>query len=403
MLNLPNATVTAKHLAVDGPAYKALMIDSEQTPANDPVKTSMPIGVARKILGYARAGLPIIIVGTPPDRTPGLLPGSNAELQKIIRDLLHVQSVYQVPHESDVPGKLKSLGIHPATEPASPSAMLSVHRRDSATRTDYYFLYNQGEVSPKGEPANLFDPVMGAPLDIEVTLEGRGSPYLLNAWSGEITPIANYTSNSDKVTLHVALGRDDAELVAISEVPGRFGISPPKVPVSATSAILSAPKTIDLTHARWQLRAEDWQPANPFMSTFGVAAAETRKFPLTVELDGLKPWPATTELQYVSGIGTYITEIDVPAGWTKSDGATLSLGEVFDSFTLTINGKSVPINQLSATAEVGQYLTPGKKTIAVRVATTLNNRLAKLDDTVAKRGMVQPYGLAGPVVLTLSK
>ena len=33
----------------------------------------------------------------------------------------------------------------------------------------------------------------------------------------------------------------------------------------------------------------------------------------------------------------------------------------------------------------------------VRVATTLNNRLAKIDEEVANRGLVQPYGLVGPV------
>jgi len=58
LLNLPNATVTGKRLAVEGPGYQALIIDSEQEPATDPVKTSMPAEVARKILGYARAGLP---------------------------------------------------------------------------------------------------------------------------------------------------------------------------------------------------------------------------------------------------------------------------------------------------------------------------------------------------------
>jgi hypothetical protein len=36
----------------------------------------------------------------------------------------------------------------------------------------------------------------------------------------------------------------------------------------------------------------------------------------------------------------------------------------------------------------------------VRVATTLNNRLAVIDEDVRKRGLVQPYGLAGPVRLT---
>ena len=58
MLDLPIATVTDRRLAVNGPAYKALIIDAEQGPPTDPVKTSMPVAVARRILGYARAGLP---------------------------------------------------------------------------------------------------------------------------------------------------------------------------------------------------------------------------------------------------------------------------------------------------------------------------------------------------------
>ena len=81
MLDLPNATVTGNRLAAAGPAYKALIIDSEQQPATDPVKTSMPVAVARRILGYARAGLPVIVVGTPPDRTPGNTPAQDVMLK----------------------------------------------------------------------------------------------------------------------------------------------------------------------------------------------------------------------------------------------------------------------------------------------------------------------------------
>jgi hypothetical protein len=400
LLNLPNATMTGKRLAVEGPGYKAMIIDSEQEPVTDPVKTSMPVEVARKILGYARAGLPVIIVGTPPDRTPGFSVSSDAELQETIRQLLAEPNVYRVAHESDVPGKLRSLGILPAAEPGSSSAMLSVHRRDRATKTDYYFLYNQGVVSPKGEPANLFEPATGTPLDIQVSLEGSGSPYLLDAWSGKITPIVHYTSADSRVTLRVRLSRDNAQLIALSDDPLRFGVTAPKVRVTATSAIGTVPAAIDLTNAKWELSAEDWQPANPYATTLGAAAVETQKTPVTVELDGLKAWPEIPRLQHASGIGTYVTTFDLPAGWTARDGATLSLGEVFDSFTLRVNGKLVPIDQLSAEAEVGRYLTAGRNTIAVRVATTLNNRLAQIDDSVAKRGLVQHYGLVGPVVLT---
>ncbi len=433
MLELPNATVTGNRLAANGPAYKALIIDSEQGPATDPVKTSMPVEVARKILGYARAGLPVIVVGTPPDRTPGNTPEADATLRGVVAELLRERSVAQVAHESDVPGKLRSLGIRPAAEPNAPSSVLSIHRRDAATRTDYYFLYNQGIVSPPDEPRTLFEPATGEPVEREFSLEGRGTPYVLDAWSGKIAPIVNYTSSGDRVSLRIRLSRDNAALIAVSEQADRFGIGIPEVHVTKTTAdgagigqggvviraaaagsyttvlsngrtvrstIGAVPPPIDLTRIKWHLSAEDWQPANPYANTVGAEAAQTRKERVEVELGGLKPWPEIPALQHASGVGTYTTTFDLPATWTAANGARLSLGEVFDTFLVTVNGRTVAIDQISAEGEVGPFLKAGQNTIVVRVATTLNNRLAQIDEDVANRGLVQPYGLVGPVRLT---
>jgi hypothetical protein len=433
MLDLPNATVTANRLAANGPAYKALIIDAEQGPPTDPVKTSMPVEVARKILGFARAGLPVIFVGATPDRTPGNTTQNDPELKRVIAELLAVRTVSQVSHESDVPEKLLSLGILPAAQPATPSPMLSIHRTDTATRTDYYFLYNQGIVSPPDEPNTLFEPATGEPLDREVSLEGHGRPYLLDAWSGRITPIVNYKSGRDRITLPIRLSRDNGVLIAVSDDAKHFGLAAPAVYVTKTdaddaamdrnaiviraskaatytttlsngrtvqTAIRSVPAPLDLTRTKWHLSIEDWQPANPYETTFGPAAAETRKTQIEMDLAELKPWPEIPQLQNVSGLGTYTTTVDLPAGWTSANGAVLNLGEVFDSFTLTVNGQAVSMDQLSAEAHIGPYLKAGRNSIAVRVATTLNNRLAKIDQGVADRGLVQPYGLVGPVVFT---
>ena len=433
MLNLPNATVTGNRLAANGPAYKALIIDGEQGPPTDPVKTSMPVEVARKILGYARAGLPVIVVGTPPDRTPGNTPEADPTLRSVIGELLRERSVSPVAHESDVPGKLRSLGIRPSAEPGAPSPVLSIRRRDAATRTDYYFFYNQGIVSPPDEPKTLFEPATGEPVDREFSLEGRGQPYVLDSWSGKITPIVNYSSSGDRVTLRIRLSRDNGVLIALSEQPNRFGIAHPEVHVTKTSAddagmnqgavvirasaagtytatlsngrtvrsvIGAVPPPINLTQVKWHLSAEDWQPANPYTTTFGAAAAQTRKDRVELDLDGLKPWPEIPALQNASGLGTYTTTFDLPATWTAANGATLSLGEVFDAFTVTVNGRTISIDQIGAEGDIGPYLKAGQNTIAVRVATTLNNRLATIDDDVANRGLVQPYGLLGPVRLT---
>jgi hypothetical protein len=162
----------------------------------------------------------------------------------------------------------------------------------------------------------------------------------------------------------------------------------------------AVPSPINLTQVKWHLSAEDWQPANPYTTTFGAAAAQTRKDRVELDLDGLKPWPEIPALQNASGLGTYTTTFDLPATWTAANGATLSLGEVFDTFTVTVNGRTISIDQIGAAGDIGPYLKAGQNTIAVRVATTLNNRLATIDDDVANRGLVQPYGLVGPVRLT---
>ena len=455
LLNLPNATVSGRRLAANGPAYKALIIDASLQPAIDPVKTSMPLDVAQKILGYAQAGLPVIVVGTPPNQTEGNTPGDDARLQAVISRLLAEKTVRRAVTEAEVPAVLKALGIRPSAEPNSPSPMLNVHRRDAATHTDSYFLYNQGYVKVPGsagsssqlfEPptscespyfitSHTFNPCIGTgeAIDRMVTLEGSGQPYLLDAWTGKITPIANYTSDGKSATVHVKLARDEAMLIALSDDPDRFGVRPPAVHVTRTNAdevvvtgqnqlairaskagtysttlsdgssvestIGNVPPPINLTHSAWHLAAEDWQPVNPYTTTFGLAATETRKVPVQLDLKGLKAWPEIPQLEHASGRGTYTTTVDLPAGWGSANGATLSLGEVFDTFTLTVNGKEVPVEQISAAADIGPYLKAGRNTLAVRVTTTYNNRLSVLDPGVANRELVEEYGLVGPVVL----
>jgi hypothetical protein len=397
LLALSSATVTAGRLATSRAAYKVFVIDSEQQPAADPIKTSMPLDVARRILAFAKAGLPVVIVGKAPNQTPGRTPKEDVELQGLMSQLVKIKNVHQVAHEGDVPVLLHMLGIRPAMEPKSASPVLSVRRRDASTRTDYYFLYNEGMVSPPNEPGNLFEPAEGKPFDQEVRLEGEGKPYLMDAWTGKITPVAKYVSSNGGVSFHLNIAPDDAALVAVSAT----GFGAPATDAAgdggATSTVV--PAAIDLTNSKWHLSVEDWRPANPYQTTTGVKAAETTKETVQVDIEGLKPWPKIPALKDVSGVGTYTASFEVPSDWKSGYGALLTLGEVFDSFTLSVNGKNVPINQISAAAEVGPYLHAGSNTIEVRVATTLNNRLSSLDPDVAKRDLIQGYGLIGPVVL----
>src|ERR1035441_7217712 len=81
------------------------------------------------------------------------------------------------------------------------------------------------------------------------------------------------------------------------------------------SAIGAVPPPIDLTQVKWHLSAEDWQPANPYATTFGAAATQTRRDRVDMDLAGLKPWPEIRSEERRVGLGTYTTTFDLPATW----------------------------------------------------------------------------------------
>ncbi|MES2796149.1 MAG: sugar-binding domain-containing protein, partial [Bacteroidota bacterium] len=148
----------------------------------------------------------------------------------------------------------------------------------------------------------------------------------------------------------------------------------------------------------WALKVEDWQPQNKY-GTLGAAGAETSKSIIALNLNALQAWPDIAELKNASGVGTYTYTLNLPSNWNSTtNGASLSLGQVVDAFTLKINGQIVPIDQLSAKADLGNTLKAGSNKIEVQVSTTLNNRLFTLSKAVTDRGIIQEYGLVGPVI-----
>jgi len=378
-----------------------------------------------------------------------------------MNQLLEQQSVYKAATESDVPALLQSIGINPAVRPERPSNLMSMRRHDQSRGTDYYFLYNQGndQIPPRGTEMNgIYEGLTGTPNNIfeepeacrttglnpctcigedfssMVTFEGNGQPFVMDAWSGEIEPVALYTTDGEHVTFRIDLACNESMLVGITQNSGYFGLTNPGVYVTGTDAddavqveggslaikaskagtyttrlsdgntvsttIESVPAVIDLTNVTWHLSAEDWQPANEY-GTMGTEGAKTTKNPIELDLITLKPWPDIPELANASGAGTYSVNIELPADWKERNlGAYLHLGQVVDAFTLWINGHEVAVDQVAAKADIGEYLQGGINEIVVRVSTTLNNRLAVLHEGVASCGLIQEYGLTGPVILS---
>jgi hypothetical protein len=295
---------------------------------------------------------------------------------------------------------------------------MHTHRVDG--RVDLYYLANARHAASSKITA-IDQTAWLTPVDPAAV------PYRVNAWTGEISRIAQFTRQGGQIGVQVALNPGESTIVVLAE-PGWAG-ERGAVQVTATEAdsvtlggngaqviaraaaagdyattlangtvlhsvIGAVPAPIALTE--WSLAAEDWQPAPG-----ATDPSDTVKPLVQLEIPALAAWSAIPQLQDSSGIGHYTTEFTLPANWNRSLGATLSLGTVLDTFRVWVNGERVPLaGQLAASMDLGStLLRPGRNTIQVDVATTLLNRLRVVTPTVYGVASRQAYGLIGPVQL----
>ncbi|MEU6844635.1 glycosyl hydrolase [Streptomyces sp. NPDC046716] len=411
LLDLPSAVVRDGRLAPEGPALKALVVDGDIMINRE---HTLQLDVARKLLAYARAGLPVILIGDWSDaHVPGLAgPGDDDRLRQLLAELQTLKTVHTVADRPDVPEAIAALGLRRDVEYAETSMLLHAHRADRDT--DLYFFANDA-VSKKGST--------GTRITHDVTLAShvKGAvPYRLDPWTGEVTPVALYTRTDDgRIRLTVDLQPGAVTVVVLTRpsggTPKRHATATQADDVRAgqggrleirasaagrytttldtgrtvTTTVGAVPSPVPLTS--WTLTVDDWQP--------GRSATETTHERHELTLGTLAAWSQIPGLEDVSGIGTYRTTLTLGDDWDPAGhGALLELGAVFDTFRITVNGRELPpVDQLTRVADLGTRLRRGTNTIEVEVATTLLNRLRVAQPAVFGAGKRQDYGLTGPV------
>jgi hypothetical protein len=415
LLDLPNATVSGGRLAPRGPAYKVLFVEGDRFGGSE---RTLPVATAEKLLGYTKAGLPLVFLGDwSAAKVPGIAKaGENERLQAIFVELLAQPRVRVVADTAKVPDALAELGVRPDAGYAQSSTLLNVRR--VADGVDYYYLCN-------GKHAETVKPPVAA-IDHEISLV-RGSrnavPYRLDLWTGEAERIGTYVEDGDRIRLRVTLQPSETTVIALGR-PALFGDKTGDRPhATGTEAdearfldgdlvvrdaragtyatVLSNGRTLSATIAAlpevmtlsaWRLEVEDWRPGGSDTETVTVSQKLT--------LDALKAWPQIPELADASGIGRYTTTVELGEEWTGGYGAYLELGEVFDTCRVTVNGRRLaPVDLINPVVDVGPHLRRGRNTIEIEVATTLGNRLRVADAGVYGGMTRQNYGLIGPVRL----
>lgn len=407
LLKLESAAVSRENgstvLAADGPSYKALVLGQRKLLTDEGGLTScdMPLDVAQKILGYAKAVLPIVIVGGAPDSTIGFsgsaqaVQQQDAQLTAIMEEIAGLPTTRTVSEQDGVPAALAQLGVAPDARRDAPSSLLNFHRADRGA--DYYYLYNSD---------------LNSPLSQMVTLKGEGVPYLLNPWNGEITPVAQYKQADGTVALEVSLEPNSSLLLAIAG-DGWNGAAPADsvTETDADAVVYDADGKLAARVSRageysfalgdgktaslplngaqeafkvdgWTMRLSSWSAGETVFDT-----VKTQMGPY--ELDKLVPWNEIEGLEDAAGAATYTAKFSMEEGWSEGVGAVIRFDSVSDTMKLKINGEQVTgVDQVSKQADIGKYLVKGENTIEVEVVSNLAN---------LKSNLTQEFGIAGTV------
>ncbi|WP_316785069.1 glycosyl hydrolase [Streptomyces sasae] len=397
----PAVKVSAGRLDASGLGYKAFVVDNT---ANVNTNPTLDLSSARRILSWAKAGLPVIVVGDIPDRVRGNHPAQDAALRSVTRRLLATPGVRQVSAEKDVLQVLHAAKVHSSAAFDRPAPLVTLHRRTADT--DYYYLFNSGDST----------------TTTGVTLEGHGTPYRYDGWTGTVAPIAQHRRTGDAVALDVTLKSGDSTLIAVThgntDTPrttctwsgvsttadqvldaDRGHLSVRDAEAGTYTTRLSDGTTAKTTLTRvptartavnWKLNVTSWQAGDGPNDTHKVALTPRT---LTADDQGALPdWQNVAGLQSTSGTAVYKTTVDVGPSWSGGTGAYLDLGDVRGTASVTVNGRALPpINQVDPNGiDLRDYLHAGNNTLEVHLSTLLGN---------AAYGGHQAYGLLGPVRL----
>jgi hypothetical protein len=385
-LKLPGVSVSGGRLASSGPAYKVFILNRA---------TTITLDASQRLLQYAQSGLPIVISGPIPNDVPGFDPSGTqqATVQTLMQQLLKETNVKVVSDESQVPGALVSLGVLPAASVSAPSAGIYSVRRDTQDASFFWF-YNPG----------FFTQTFTLSLRPDIT--GTLSPFLLDPWTGIVSPVVLWTKDSGAISIpSVSLTAGQTALFAVSSANVFEGVGAPSTHLVALDSPASA---VGDTHGNvefrspsdgaftyklssghtgsvnvtlggettrtisgWQLSIVAWTPP-PDLST-GIVKSVLVTQPVFNLTQGLVPWNTLEGQANTSGIGTYHTTFD----WDDHKatvGVELDFGSVFHTIKAFVNGVQIPTaDPTFPVVDITHFVVTGTNALRVEVASTLLN------------------------------
>ncbi|RAK97746.1 uncharacterized protein BO80DRAFT_185483 [Aspergillus ibericus CBS 121593] len=412
---LPGAYVSNGTFAPNQQAFKALVVRANET--------LTAIGVA-KLVEYAHAGLPIIFSGGLPSNFSGYNPEAARTATKALNNLTSLNNIHVVSY-NNLAETLRSLDISPRTSVSANRTWYTTWRHDTATLKDYVYIYNDATGVPYGGGFSVGS----------VSFETTGTPFLYDAWSGEVTALPFYQQSETHVTVPLQLAGNQSIIIGFHKdtqpslhaqnttdgilwatgnttsltVYRSFDQQTRSLQLSnGKSATLAPMLTPAFTLSNWTLIVESWTPPS---NIYDIEAGSTRTNH-TFEVPTLLPWnQVSSSLANVSGLGYYSTTFSWPPQTTNGavSGAVIDIGPITQTARVTVNGQVLPPGEITwARWDIGHLLQRGRNTVDIVVSTPLGNGLRTYWDQLETSGKLASavvpsppdeaeYGLLAPV------
>lgn len=379
--------------------------------------TLTPGGV-EKLAQYAREGLPVIISGGISTTWASSDEDAIHQAQNSLSSILQLENVHQVPY-TGLASFIQAIGITSRAEISSNGTWYTRWKEDAEGET-YVFIYNDGNFSTG-----------------YISFETVGVPYLLDAWTGEKTPIVEYAEQDGRTVIQFALQKTETRIVVFS-ASSKCGNEAEHV-VSSSDSVLGYTSTgsaiwakvaagnstasvtlssneTQLLHANpqpsftltnWTIFIQQWLPPVNLYDVESLANKVNATFSVPGAL--LSSW-SDLGLPNASGVGYYTSSFVWPEGEANNTGAYLVIPPAAQGLTVTINGRELPpVDITNPTTDVSEYVVGGKNTVLLTTSSTLWNSLIPIWENLLTGGTgpgftsealgygPQSYGILGEV------
>ena len=373
VLSHVNAVVSDGVLAADGPAYKAIVVDKVHV---------ISLAGIRRLMEYARAGLPIVLYDSDISRVYGSDVEADAEAVAAWDAIADLENVKVATAEDEIPAVLAALGVTSCARYEAPYLETTLYQ-DAADGTNYYYLFNNAFPENSGMMGNAQgDNYKGEGKvlrNVTITLAGNGMPYQLDPYTGKVAQIGEYTAgNNGTVTFSVdSIFGGTAMIYAVTGNVEAFDA----VAGEKTVHIVES-DPIDLSGEKWNLMIHSYGPdkdsVDPGVSRItdmDFGAQQLGKWAEIQATENQLNALGVSDMKYVSGTGEYTLVFTTPENWSEYSGAFIAFEYGKDQIGgVIVNGTELPANNASDRVDVGALIHEGQNEVRIRLNSTLYGR-----------------------------